>query len=571
MQLFGQQAGLSVADPEGEYVSVELRLFPPDAQGTPAELTVTGVRRDFPPVRVALDVAALAALAARPEAYGEALGKQLFDGTPLGAQMAELRTALDAMGARWRLRLRLDDPSLEALHWERLCVREARGWAPIGSAGDRPFSRYVPVGDWKAAPVLTERPLPVLLVYASPAKLASVRLPPIPAAERDAIRAAIAERGPGQVRVEELSSDGAVPPTLAALREALTREPAIVHVLCHGVSGPAGSALVLEGPAGEAQAVDGPALRDAIRGAAAPPRLVVLSACESAAADAAQGFVSLASLLVRDRVDAVLAMREAVSVSTARAFCAHFYARLFAHGVLDRAVNEARATVRDGLDWGVPVLFAQLRDCQLLDFGPAKVDAGYLGISGRAVRAAATARSFGQHRQAAADVMEAVSALIEELERSHRVLTGATGSFRKTGSDSAAFRGLFEAFAADFKQYYDNQSWLSERTHCHEVRDRAQPAMGLFREALGAAEFEQLERDLAQLSEADGSIIDHLTGFLHSMNAEVDGIVQLLRAGDVAGAIARKLAFEDQISPTFRRSKELLLEIAERSHAVRAA
>jgi hypothetical protein len=55
------------------------------------------------------------------------------------------------------------------------------------------------------------------------------------------------------------------------------------------------------------------------------------------------------------------------------------------------------------------------------------------------------------------------------------------------------------------------------------------------------------------------------------MNTEVDEISRALRGGDVAGALARKLAFEDQISPTFRRSKELLAEIAERSHAVQAA
>jgi len=55
------------------------------------------------------------------------------------------------------------------------------------------------------------------------------------------------------------------------------------------------------------------------------------------------------------------------------------------------------------------------------------------------------------------------------------------------------------------------------------------------------------------------------------MNGEVDAITHLLRAGDVAGAITRKLAFEDQISPTFRRSKELLVEISEGSQAGRAA
>ena len=88
---------------------------------------------------------------------------------------------------------------------------------------------------------------------------------------------------------------------------------------------------------------------------------------------------------------------------------------------------------------------------------------------------------------------------------------------------------------------------------------------------MGQEEFAQLQRDLAYITEADDIILHYLAKFLDSMDREVDAITHLLRAGDVAGAIARKLAFEDQISPTFRRSKELLAEIAERSHAVRSA
>ncbi len=236
MIMFGEQAGLTIADPEGEYVSVELRLFPPDGLGTPAELSVSGLRRDFARVHVPLDREKLAKLAKR--AYGEELGRQLFENTQLGEQLTELRTVIDAKGARWRFRLRLEDPSLEALQWERLCVRENDVWAPIGSAADRPFSRYVPVTDWKPATPITKRPINVLLVYASPANLAKRRLPPIAAVERDAIRAAIEESALEEVRVEELSSDGSARPTLAVLREALTREPEILHVLCHGISGP---------------------------------------------------------------------------------------------------------------------------------------------------------------------------------------------------------------------------------------------------------------------------------------------------------------------------------------------
>jgi hypothetical protein len=569
--MFGQQGALTVADPEGEYVSVELRLFPADAQGTPVELVVSGVRRDFPRTSVPLAPAAFEALTGNPRTYGQTLGKQLFEGTALGTQLLELLTALDSRGARWRLRIRLDDPTLETLRWERLCLPKNGDWSPIGSAGDSPFSRFVPVTDWKSAAPIASRPVQVLLIYASPANLANLNLPAIPPIERDAIRTAFTGSPGVQVSITELASDGPTRPTVAALREALTSAPAIVHVLCHGTTGPAGSALILERDNGDARGVDPATLRDAFRGAATPPRLVVLSACESAAATIGNTFVSLGGFLARESTDAVLAMSEAVSVTTAREFCSHFYERLFAHGVLDRAVNEARAVVRDSLDWGAPVLFARMRDCQLLDFAPSEVDALYLGASNRVTRAAAAARQYGERQQVAHNVIEAMNALIEELERSHKVVTGLTGRFRRTGSDPATFVANFEVFRNEFKDYYDNQSWRKERTRCGEVSALAETVMPLFKDALPEAALKQFEADLLEVSSDDVILIEHLKLFLDQMDAEVEEITKLLRAGDVAGAVKRKLAFEDQISPTFRRSKELLAEIGERSHAVQAA
>ena len=205
-------------------------------------------------------------------------------------------------------------------------------------------------------------------------------------------------------------------------------------------------------------------LLDAIKGAATRPRLIVLSACESAAATGAAAFVSLGPALAAAGVDAVLAMSAAVSMDTARAFCSHFYERLFAHGVIDRAVNEARASVRDALDWGVPVLFSRMRDCQLLEFAASRVDAAYLSVSDRTVRAALRARGQGEREQVAGDVLAATTALVEELERSHKLLTGVCADFRRTGDDPATFKQQFEGFRNNFKEYFDKTSSNSRPT-----------------------------------------------------------------------------------------------------------
>ena len=165
-----------------------------------------------------------------------------------------------------------------------------------------------------------------------------------------------------------------------------------------------------------------------------------------------------------------------------------------------------------------------------------------------------------------------MTALIAELEKSHKVLVGVTSGFRRTGSDPATFPKQFEAFLQEFKDYYDKKSWREERTRCGRVKDLTEPAMmNLFKGALPNDQFAQVEQDLNRLTHLDDDIIRHLTTFLETMDGEVETINKLLRQGNVPDAIARKIAFEDQISPTFRRSKELLAEIGERSDAVRAA
>jgi hypothetical protein len=55
------------------------------------------------------------------------------------------------------------------------------------------------------------------------------------------------------------------------------------------------------------------------------------------------------------------------------------------------------------------------------------------------------------------------------------------------------------------------------------------------------------------------------------MNTAVDEIRSLLDAGDLTAAIAHKREFETQISPSLRRSKELLSQISAGIGVVQAA
>ena len=570
--LLGQAArpALDVRD-DDEYVEVELRLRAPTPTGTPAELRVLLPHSPtYPETTVPLDVGALASLAS-PVAYGEALGRQLFDGTQLGDRYATMRSALDARGASWRLRLRLDAAELQEVCWERLCHPVAGAWAPVSADGSTPFSRFVYVDGWAAKRPLTDRPIRALFVAAMAEGRRPRGLDAIPVAEREAMRNALGAAGNAEIEVRDLVSGTSALPTLANLRSELTREPAIVHILCHGIKAANGTSLLLEDDSGRPFPISAADVVSAFQGAATAPRLVVLAACSSAAVDGARAFVSLGPTLASAGVDAVVAMSAPIAMETCRTFCTALYQRLFTHGVIDRAANEARAAVREAWDWGVPVLFSRLSDQQLLDFNAGRVHSEYLDYSERIARSAATGRAWGEAHAAPDEAIRATNGLIAELEKSHEVLTKVAAEFRKTARDPQNFAQAFNDFRNDFKSYYDNKTWREERTRCHEVGMRAAPVRDLVRQAVSEEEFRQFDEDVQRLSSADGNIIQMLGEFLDRMDAEVDEIAGLLAQGDVNAALARHRAFDLQISPSFRKSKALLAEIGERAQRVAAA
>jgi hypothetical protein len=79
---------------------------------------------------------------------------------------------------------------------------------------------------------------------------------------------------------------------------------------------------------------------------------------------------------------------------------------------------------------------------------------------------------------------------------------------------------------------------------------------------LDAETYQRLREELDQMAEDRAGLIRGFGEYLEPMNAAVDEIKVLLDGGDVAAAIAKKREFEMQISPSLRRSKELLGRIS---------
>jgi hypothetical protein len=107
-------------------------------------------------------------------------------------------------------------------------------------------------------------------------------------------------------------------------------------------------------------------------------RLVFLAACESASRGgepAADGmaFQGLAAMLVEQGIPAVVGMQEQLRIDSAYRLTGEFYRRLFLeHGMVDRALNEARARLyhQKELDWGTPVLTMRIKTGQLAVANP---------------------------------------------------------------------------------------------------------------------------------------------------------------------------------------------------------
>ncbi|MBN1877780.1 MAG: CHAT domain-containing protein [Anaerolineae bacterium] len=100
---------------------------------------------------------------------------------------------------------------------------------------------------------------------------------------------------------------------------------------------------------------------------ATPPRLVFLSACQTATPSTSRAYLGLGVALVQAGVPAVVAMREAIAIPTAQALTRTFYDRLAAHCQVDLALNEARSHLLTAQQVGaaVPILCMRLKSGEL--------------------------------------------------------------------------------------------------------------------------------------------------------------------------------------------------------------
>jgi len=547
------------------FSNAEIRILPPASPGKSyrAALKVDGWR-EFPPRNVRIDLPRLATLDEDPQAYGKLLGKKLFTTGGLGADYRETLAVMQARDEDLHLRLAIEPQELLQLRWERIYQPFNAKWLPLAATADTPLCRWAASGEWTRPAAVHTRPLRMLVVISSPEQIQQdYNLSPITPAERSLLRQKL--EGRADLAITYLESGTPNPPTLNALRAALQQGMHLVHFLCHGAFVPAGSVLFLEKDDRTADPVTAEKLVEVFSAVSDPPLFVFLAACESARFDAGAPFQPAGLALVsKGGVAAALAMFDKVTKETAHAFAAQFYTRLFLHGMVDVAVNEARQMIEGRWDWGAPVLFSRLEDNQLIDFPVGQIYENALEPNDQTFTALRSAQQVAEER--GLSILGDINDLIEELSKSHRLLADIASDFRRTGRDPATFTQVFESYYYQFKDLYDGQTWTMEKSSCSKIAGLGAQVVQAVGPYLTNEMRADLQRGLNLLGGMDADLFKFFSDFLDQMDAVVENIWSLVQQGHINEAVQAKLAFEAQISPSLRRSKEIFDQMTSTLH-----
>ena len=297
---------------------------------------------------------ALTELQYDPLAYGTALGQALFVDN-IRDTFREGLTGSEPL----RVLLSIEAPDLRALDWHRLAAPCDGRWRFLASQQNTPFSLSIPSPASAHFPALGRRDLRALVLVAGPESLSGdYKLDSFDVAATTAsVQAAL-----GDIPCDVLDN-----PTLNALCDKLTATPyTLLHLVCHGAVNQNGETILYfpkDSKGGPTPATD---LLDRLGSLARLPHFAFISACESALPQ--NGLGSLAGRLVRELgLPAVLAMTDRVSIATAGAIAAPFYAHLYQQGQPDLALAQSLAGLQDAHDLTVPAIFSRLGDRPLFD------------------------------------------------------------------------------------------------------------------------------------------------------------------------------------------------------------
>lgn len=344
-------------DQFSESLDIEIRIFKRTNEGYPAEITL-GNQLSFPRGYLSSDILSWIGTI-NPVDDGRRLWKWLFKDPNL------LQAWATAQGnsQNHRIRLRIDDDAAELhiLPWELL---QKNGSDMLSAQANTPFSRYSAVkSPWEGA--VTKRPIRVLVVISNPEDLEAYDLTPVDVnSEHEELKNIL--KGVPDLQFEFL--DGLA--TLVNIENALRNvHYDVLHYVGHGAFNPhiQKAVLYFQDENGLADCVYDKDFAGMLARQGVRPRLVFLTACQSAVFSLKDASLGLGQELVRAGVPVVIAMQGEITTVTARAFSKKFYQQLMIHGQVDLAVNQARSSLLTAhyADAWMPVLFTCLKSGRL--------------------------------------------------------------------------------------------------------------------------------------------------------------------------------------------------------------
>jgi len=377
------------------YFDVQIRIQGLDAatRAYPVEIRLANGSH-FEGGALRLDRDLLAASEQDPQRYGHLLFEALFDSPLLGAYHQAVAYADLQCEGRLRIRLWIDHAAAElhAVVWERIHHSVQGMSLPVAAAAKTPFSRYIGLQARDPAPI-AERPIRMLFVVSNPSDIGGEGVAPLEVEQEiETLADALGDlNGTDMLRVTCMPGRSGVSDSL---RQRLEREGYqlrdgaasmdhilktlsqddgchVLHFLGHGQFNPRWqrAELLLEDGQGQTAHVTDDRVAALLTSTDSPLSLIFLAACKSARRSEANPnpFVGLAPKLVQVGVPAVVAMQDTIPMPTARRLTREFYRYLLAHGVVDRAMNQARLLLfqSSGADWATPVLFTRLKEGRL--------------------------------------------------------------------------------------------------------------------------------------------------------------------------------------------------------------
>lgn len=459
-----------------------------------------------------------------PQVTGLALYKALTSATTIQNILAALLPEAAAL----RLRFQVEPRELRRLPWE-LLYTDPYGFLCLAAS----VTRYIGVLGQPVRSLLTQPPLTILLVSASPHGFPELNVDK----EIGQIRAALKDEiAAGRVRLIECP-DISIEKARAT---ALAKRAHVFHFIGHADFNDGSPVIVFAGGQRHPVLVTTETLGTNLAGIPSL-RLAVLNACETAVQGTGAAFVGVAPKLIqRSGLPAVLAMQSKILDSSAVAFSHGFYAALARGESIDRATSEGRlgisnlhsrsSRVEQRREFVVPVLFLRPADAILIDFPRVPITAlaprdAQTPANGWRARIGAMARLYSQ---------------IDGWKSLHEILHDLDGALDLIGADlngsspapleriELAWRqasvkiDALRVFAADapiaqtpFRQRANGtltgDPWVVEMVVGGQTFERA----------LSAADERGLRRALRDLRRAvqthlntsDKAIVDHLTAF----------------------------------------------------------